>query len=921
MNKSTSIMMLKTFCVLFILQSRHDAAAIKQNLNGSQAISNMSCIVNNWNDNMECRWGHPDLSVTDDKQVIVQYIVQDTSQQSFQMCPLKITERTFTSCKWDDDFLLGFYEIKITIENTERNEKINSTRWINTNDIVKPAQVVELTAQLLPAPTAHPPIKQCCLLQWKHHKTWNKIFRISHQREGDSFRVVRTNHTEQTYKACDLEPNSYHNFSVECLPANPFSGNWSDPVYVNFYVEESAPELGPETTKGSYVTSECQDGQQNITLYWQEVPLNARNGRITSYQVLSDRFCKDEVVDASVLTAQLQCSCNVTAIHIFALNKKGNYSSVVQISSLKVPKVVQNSLTVHWDVENSSVEFSWTSIDTLSYSLYWCQRRPPYYFSCQSNISWSVSAQPPTVIKISGPGQNFIFGISVTNLTQNMASGIFWAACLLKRHAAIPAPTIRYVGQDSDSVIVAWSPVDCMATYVQVTHYIVIYCHSSSCKHANRSLEVPWNSTSVRLADLEPDDYNLTVLSRSQDGVSNQSTWHHVKVRPVAGPMYYVQIIIYVCIILGCVGISFKFYRDMKNSKNKFLSLHLFKNDIYWTHHISHRFNSEPETPCHRFNSEPETPCHRFDSEPETPCHRFNSEPETPCHRFNIEPETPCHRFDSEPETPCHRFNIEPETPCHRFNSEPETPCHRNDSETPCHRFDSEPETPCHRFNSEPETPCHRNDSETPCHRFDSEPETPYHRFNSAPDSVLSCAVSDQSCVTQWTMLDTCQDMRPESHLSLNDTHIVAGDVMTYVSSDIMTYVSSDVMTYVSSDVTSNQWSSRVTIADDLPELTETKRCVTHKPAPATHIPTPATHIPTPATQVPTPATHIPTPATQVPTPAKQVPTPATQVPTPATQVPTPATHIPTPATQTQKDGAHITSLKYLVIGGTVKEQ
>lgn len=58
------------------------------------------------------------------------------------------------------------------------------------------------------------------------------------------FQVLETNREKKKLTVCNLEHNSYHNFSVECLPAFPRSGFWSDAVYlVNFYVEESGDTL------------------------------------------------------------------------------------------------------------------------------------------------------------------------------------------------------------------------------------------------------------------------------------------------------------------------------------------------------------------------------------------------------------------------------------------------------------------------------------------------------------------------------------------------------------------------------------------------------------------------------------------------------------------------------------------------------
>ncbi|BFZ00067.1 hypothetical protein BsWGS_03106 [Bradybaena similaris] len=536
-------------------------------------VSQFNCVFYNWNDFVNCTWQHP-VKYADWSNINISaaYTVSlKNNEVHAYRCPhLTHNDCTFNSSEF---FLANYYVIEVNVTNIPKSVTASKNFIVNANEAVKPAPVINLSANSTPG---------CITLSWEHSKKYQKEYRIRHQIVGvNNFEVVNDSITDTNSTLCGYHSYTHHNFSVDCKPANIYSGYWSDPVYINAWTPMTAPNVGPTTINGSYTTSKCVNGLRNVTLMWQDVEEKQRNGIISGYFIKhGEKYLKNVTSDNHLAVVELSCD-STSELTIFAYNKVGHSvkPSVLVISPINfaVPESIAESFVVEIsDNANSAHRESLRAVwnmteDTkiLSYIIFWCLGQPGS--TCEGPINWSEvsgSQRSFDLPTLEAAAQKYLFGISKKDIQTGSASSIFWTGCLF-RHSLTQddvktVKSLNVLENGTGYVRVGWSQLQCSYEYrVKVSNYRVKWCEVSHCNDTDGVLEetVPATSSWYKVSPLTANqEYKFTVQAVA-DGHAGEEYEPWVKGSPHLSASSNFGLIALVVII---IPVLFLFYLSRK---------------------------------------------------------------------------------------------------------------------------------------------------------------------------------------------------------------------------------------------------------------------------------------------------------------------------------------------------------------------
>ncbi|CAG5127948.1 unnamed protein product [Candidula unifasciata] len=398
-------------------------------------------------------------------------------------CP----QQTNTDCLWlDFPAADATYKIQVQVTNKPKQQTVSVPFACKVTQNIKPGPIENLSI------VSERP--GCLVISWTHpRENRSKVYRIKHTN------VLIDNLTNSHYNSCEyntseFRPYTHYNFSVDCLPSGIYAGYFSDPVSQDFWTPMTAPDLGPSATNGSFTSTLCVDGHRNVTLMWQSVDPEARNGIITSYQIRSGH----ESWISTTFSATVILTCDPVSVAILAFNPEGFSVSptILLISSSTVSKTVQNSFVVEIVNMNSTTEIlkaSWEEKEEVKgevdYTIFWCKGRLEQF--CEGEIQWSEVPAGDTEFSIlieSSHAVEYIYGISGTNTHTGIASSVFWTPCLFRRVPyTLPPITAMNVKSLKDSVYVTWSADSCYyQSQVRYTSFVVKWCRTDACNDASQ---------------------------------------------------------------------------------------------------------------------------------------------------------------------------------------------------------------------------------------------------------------------------------------------------------------------------------------------------------------------------------------------------------------------------------------------------
>ncbi|BFZ00068.1 hypothetical protein BsWGS_03107 [Bradybaena similaris] len=440
-------------------------------------VTNFRCEVYNYYEYMVCTWQHP-VQYKNWANIQVDVLYSVTSLNPSVNCP----KQTNTSCSWDPP-QPAFYKIQVCIRNKPKNKTVCTTFEIDSQKIVKPAPIENLTIKPSGNQTG------CLLISWLPPTLRAKVYRIQQQVVGaEQFTILSNNSKEESYTWCGYHPYTHHNVSVECLPAGVYDGNYSDPVFKDVWTPMAEPGLGPRSTNGSFTSTQCNDGTRNVTLMWQAVDPDEQNGNITGYIIKQGRD-NLAATDAGVFSATVVLACHPVSVAILAVNNAGLSISptILLISTTTVSTEVQNSFVV--EIKNSETLLaSWQEADEVTgevtYTIFWCEGRLEQF--CQGKIQWQEVPAGATEFAIPGlssQASEYIYGISTRNVVTGVASQLFWARCLFKRDPTqLPAISTMDVKGLEGGVYITWAADRCnYQDQVRYTSFVVKWCQTSQC--------------------------------------------------------------------------------------------------------------------------------------------------------------------------------------------------------------------------------------------------------------------------------------------------------------------------------------------------------------------------------------------------------------------------------------------------------
>ncbi|XP_041359439.1 oncostatin-M-specific receptor subunit beta-like isoform X2 [Gigantopelta aegis] len=527
-------------------------------------VESIDCRVFNW-ETMRCTW---DLGVN--------YINMDNilvtlvwARQSQEDCP----HPTKTSCTWegvdgDDDVGKSFipdlpYYMMINTTLMNQNGKLHTevkskTFHVDSRLIVKPAHVENLmvTSQN----------STCATLHWKHNKVaYEKVYRLRYrpQWDKDADWMEMSQIKDEHVTVCGLNPFTIYKFWVACLPIpsgdDMPDGFWSGWKKIESQTAENKPGKAPQISPGGFTEETCDDfeGCRKVTLFWQPVDERHRNGHILGYKVellptdKEDKktfFINSEFKTSATL--QLLSGADYQ-VWLYARNSMG-YSPTN--SSLSIPRserkprgpgylLVESSshsknprFTLNWLPPHSEEMNYDFNLQSLGYTLYWCQRSH-LPLVCEDQIDWislpvsQTSYEYVSSDEVSGNGH--LFGISrevISETGRTVSSGITWSPCTYIKGAKPEKPPKNFhiSGiKDDRALKIEWQPFDCFESLGYVTHYVIHYCKADvtgECNDPVQNVSVENTETSYILRDLEPDVfYRITAEAVARAGPGPES--------------------------------------------------------------------------------------------------------------------------------------------------------------------------------------------------------------------------------------------------------------------------------------------------------------------------------------------------------------------------------------------------------------
>ncbi|CAL1531414.1 unnamed protein product [Lymnaea stagnalis] len=533
-----------------------------------QNITNFTCVVFNFNENMNCTWQHPvpyDVTLNDTKVSLV--YTTDPQRFSFFVCP----QLNFNGCFWNNLTQTGSNQEWFIIE-------INVTN-MNTIDAAIQSQIfkVEPSQNVKPAPVTDLLItntitKNKFLLSWNQARSQyhQLIFQVFHKLpEEEDFKMIMNNITA-TNLTYELRPNTMHTFYVQCYPGNGYSGYWSDKTFYSYHTPEQPPSSGPETTNGSYsdLSVSCEGDRRKVMVFWTYVNESARNGVITIYSVkFEGKVLKNVSNDSHSATVEVSCyNKKPVDLEIAAVNSAGEspIPSVVRLApfSFQVPSKVKESFAIEWNGTNAKA--FWNGSDhnmNISYTVFWCieDTESP----CKGPIYWRhvPESQPYLDIpELPSKATDYRFGLAVRD--GENASGIQWTDCWFNpQPSSLPSPEILNIQPDTESATVVWLKIQCTKkSQILLTGYRVLWCQQQKCNDSSsiQSLDLAATLSSVKVSRLDANTiYKVAVLGKVHDQLGKELLWKEVTPKPAESKMLVIVMsisAIVLVLVLSCFG-------------------------------------------------------------------------------------------------------------------------------------------------------------------------------------------------------------------------------------------------------------------------------------------------------------------------------------------------------------------------------
>ncbi|KAH3889345.1 hypothetical protein DPMN_013399, partial [Dreissena polymorpha] len=247
-------------------------------------LQDFHCEVYNYQDNMTCTWNLGQKYEPNPPDIECNFRLPELSG-SWTPClankvPDNLVTVVFNSTR-AGDFSLKPVEFNMTVA-SKCGKNVSGLYSVITKDTVRPAPAKDLASAV---------INSTCI-EWSYRQDANyhrqKKYNLTVSSRWNDEKVFTglTKEENNSLVVCDLHPFTEYTMTVQLHPEN--KGYWSRPMSISNTTLQSVPSSGPEVIPGScyWNPQDCIRGNhRDLTVYWQDIPENHKNGEITFFTV------------------------------------------------------------------------------------------------------------------------------------------------------------------------------------------------------------------------------------------------------------------------------------------------------------------------------------------------------------------------------------------------------------------------------------------------------------------------------------------------------------------------------------------------------------------------------------------------------------------------------------------------------------
>ncbi|KAK3090240.1 hypothetical protein FSP39_010306 [Pinctada imbricata] len=447
-------------------------------------VTNLTCVIDKTSRSIQCSW------------ILGKYHLKPRIKVKFSVSINgngwvmgNVSADTRESCTFNESNGIVIHPLyisfKVEVTNIMRNVTEKFIKTYNPADIiVKPEKVQYMHATDISSRSA--------LIVWILPTSYPLYIRLtfSSKWHQDS-QIIEINRRNSTVLV-DLKPDTRYTVSID---VRLFTDGvlYSDPTSYEFTTKTDVPDLPPAVNPAGFDLSNslCHShtgtDTRNITVYWNSIPEEHKNGHITHYSVIytSNTGKEDQVVvsgDKFSATMTLKCELSYD-IKVQAKNSAGysNVSTLIKIPSDRDSDPLDD-IVVEVPRDERHVVISWDRKKTDdAYVVAWCQKIADNT-GCNGDVTFSAeyaSGTSNVTMPRSDVGEdihNIRFGVA--RKTKQKMSGITWEKCRYRQDLDPQAPKkFQVASVNPDNALTGkWSLPECDWQSGYIQRYRMKHC-------------------------------------------------------------------------------------------------------------------------------------------------------------------------------------------------------------------------------------------------------------------------------------------------------------------------------------------------------------------------------------------------------------------------------------------------------------
>ncbi|KAK3089585.1 hypothetical protein FSP39_004831 [Pinctada imbricata] len=447
-------------------------------------VTNLTCVIDKTSSSIQCSWilgkyhFEPRIRVKFSVSVAGNgWVTKNVSTDTRQSC-------TFTS----EEIVIHplYISFKVEVTNIMRNVTENFITTYNpANKIVKPKKVQNINATDISSRSAK--------IVWTLPTLDDLYIRltVSSKWHQDS-QIIEMYRRNTSTVLVDLKPDTRYTVSID-VKLFKHGVLYSDPTSYEFTTKTDVPDVPPAVHPAGFDLSNslCHSltgtDTRNITVYWNSIPEEHKNGHITHYSVIytSNTGKEDQVVvNGDKLSATMTLKCDLSYdIKVKAKNSAGysNVSTLMKIPSDRDSDPLDD-IVVEVPRDERHVVISWDRKKTDdAYVVAWCQKIADNT-GCNGDVTFSAeyaSGTSNVTMPRSDVGENIHnIRFGVARKTKQKMSGITWEKCRYIQDLDPQAPKkFQVASVNPDNALTGkWSLPECDWQSGYIQRYRMKHC-------------------------------------------------------------------------------------------------------------------------------------------------------------------------------------------------------------------------------------------------------------------------------------------------------------------------------------------------------------------------------------------------------------------------------------------------------------